>query len=328
MTPDTDRVLAAARNSLAAARDAISGLDASLGAPFLDAIERLGAIRGRIVVTGLGKSGLVAAKIAATLSSTGSPAVFLHTSDALHGDLGVVTPDDAVLALSKSGRSAELVQLLPLFKRIGVPIVAMVSDTASPMAQGADIVLPLGKVRDAGPEDLVPTASTTAMMALGDALAVALMHRRGFDASALAFVHAGGVVGRQAGTTVEQLMHAGEALPMVSDTATLREALVEILKKKLGVTTIAAADGRLAGILTDGDLKRIFLSEKGATALESPVADMMVRSPRAIAPAAPIAEAVRVMEDPARGFVTSLVVVDGASKAIGIIHLHDCLKPA
>jgi arabinose-5-phosphate isomerase len=325
---DRDRLLAAARESLAAARDALAGLDAALDERFFAAVERLGEVRGRVVVTGLGKSGLVAAKIAATLSSTGSPAVFLHTADALHGDLGVVTADDAVLALSKSGRSAELVQLLPLFKRIGVPVVAMVSDLASPLAQGADIVLPLGKVRDAGPEDLVPTASTTAMMALGDALAVTLMHRRGFDANALAFVHAGGVIGRQAGLTVEQLMHAGEALPAVSESASLREALVEILKRKLGVTTITGPDGRLAGILTDGDLKRIFLSEKGATALEAPVAGVMIRSPRTIAPTAPVAEAVRVMEDPARGFVTSLVVVDDRGNAIGIIHLHDCLKPA
>lgn len=328
MNDDRDALLAAARQVLDAGRDAITGLSEALDDRFLAAVELLAAVSGRVVVTGVGKSGLVGAKIAATLSSTGTPAFFLHTADALHGDLGVVTKDDVVLAFSKSGRTAELIQLLPLLQRIGVPVVALVADLESPLALSARVALPLGRVRDAGPEDLIPTASTTAAMALGDALAVALMQRRGFDARSLAFVHVGGVIGRQAGVSVAEIMHSGTALPVVTEAATLREALVEILEKKLGVTTVTGRDGRLAGILTDGDLKRIFLSEMGAAALDQPVSSFMSRTPRTIAPSAPVAEAVRVMEDPGRGLVTALVVVDGAGHATGVIHLHDCLAPA
>ncbi|MDZ4804554.1 MAG: KpsF/GutQ family sugar-phosphate isomerase [Candidatus Eisenbacteria bacterium] len=328
MSDDREALLAAARQVIEAGRDAIIGLSDALDERFLAAVELLDKARGRIVVTGIGKSGLVGAKIAATLSSTGTPALFLHTSDALHGDLGVVTKDDVVLAFSKSGRTAELTQLLPLLARLGVPVVALVADLDSPLARAARITLPLGRVRDAGPEDLIPTASTTAAMTLGDALAVALMHRRGFDARSLAFIHTGGLIGRQAGLTVAEIMHSGEALPAVPQTATLREALVEILGKKLGVTTVTGACGRLAGILTDGDLKRIFLSDMGAAALDQPVSLFMSNRPRTINREAPVAEAVRVMEDPAQGFVTSLVVIDDVDRAAGIVHLHDCLKPA
>ena len=328
MTDDRGELLLVARQVIEAGRDAIAGLADALDDRFLAAVDLLGEAKGRIVVTGIGKSGLVGAKIAATFSSTGSPALFLHTSDALHGDLGVVTKDDVVLALSKSGRTGELTQLLPLLARLGVPVVALVSDLESPLAVASRIVLPLGRVRDAGPEDLIPTASTTAAMALGDALAVALMRRRGFDARSLAFVHQGGLIGRQAGLVVGDIMHAGAALPAVPEGATLREALVEILGKRLGVTTVTGAGGRLAGILTDGDLKRIFLSETGAGALDQPVALFMSRTPRTIGPEALVAEAVRVMEDPSKGFVTALVVIDPADRAAGIVHLHDCLKPA
>lgn len=328
MTQDREALLEAARQVLDAGRDAINGLAEALDDRFLAAVELLAAARGRVVVTGIGKSGLVGKKIAATLSSTGTPAFFLHTADALHGDLGVVTADDVVLAFSKSGRTGELTQLLPLLLRMGVPIVALVADLDSPLAKSARVALPLGRVRDAGPEDLIPTASTTAAMALGDALAVAVMTRRGFDAKSLSFIHTGGVIGRQAGLSVADLMHSGEALPSVSETATLREALVEILEKKLGVTIIVGEGGRLAGILTDGDLKRIFLSDLGAAALDQPVAQFMSRTPRTIVSSAPVAEAVRVMEDPVRGRLTALVVVDAANRAAGVIHLHDCLAPS
>lgn len=321
------KTLEIARQVLAAEVEALNGLLAGLDERFATAVDALLASRGRVIVTGMGKSGLVGAKIAATFCSTGTPAFFLHPAEALHGDLGLVTKDDVVLAISRSGRTAELAQLLPLFQRLGTPIVALVSDEDSPLARAARVVIPLGRVKEAGPGDLVPTSSTTAAMALGDALAIALMHRRGFDEASLAFVHAGGVIGRQAGLAVRDLMHSGPALPVVAESATLREALLEIIRAKLGMTTVTGSDGRLAGILTDGDLKRILLSPSGEHALEQPVADMMIRNPRTIDADAPVAAAVRVMEDPARGLITSLVVIDSGGRAEGVIHLHDCLQP-
>ena len=323
-----DDSLETARDVLRAEAEALLGLLDALDDRFARAVELLLAVRGRVIVTGMGKSGLVAAKVAATLRSTGTPAFFLHPAEALHGDLGLVTREDVVLALSKSGRTAELAQLLPLFERLGVPIVAVVGDPDSPLGQAARVVLPLGRLREAGPAELVPTSSTTAAMALGDALAIALMKRRGFDAASLAFIHAGGVIGRQAGRSVGDLMHCGEALPAVSDAATLREALVEIMHKKLGMTTVTGGDGRLAGILTDGDLKRILLSPRGEDALNRPVSEFMTRRPRTIDAEASVASAVRIMEDPERGLITSLVVVDNQGVPAGVLHLHDCLKPA
>jgi arabinose-5-phosphate isomerase len=328
MTGDREVLLRLAREVIEAEAGAIANLVPLLDARFLEGVELLAAASGRVIVTGMGKSGLIGAKLAATFCSTGTPAFFLHTADALHGDLGLVTVDDVVIALSKSGRTAELSQLLPLFERLKVPIVAMTADPDSPLARAARVVLPLPSLREAGPEELIPTASTAAMMALGDALAVALMHRRGFDAAALSFVHAGGVIGRQAGVTVGDLMHGGDGLPRVADSVTLREALVEILGKKLGMTTVIAANGRLAGVVTDGDLKRIFLSERGATALDAPVTDFMSHAPRTIEPGASIARAVQRMEDPGRGLITSLVVIDDDDRPIGVLHLHDCLRPA
>jgi arabinose-5-phosphate isomerase len=323
-----DDSLETARDVLRAGADALRSLLDTLDDRFTRAVDLLLAARGRVIVTGMGKSGLVAAKVAATFCSTGTPAFFLHPAEALHGDLGLVTREDVVLALSKSGRTAELAQLLPMFERLGVPIVAVVGDAQSPLGRAARVVLPLGPLREAGPAELVPTSSTTATMALGDALAVALMKRRGFDAESLAFIHAGGVIGRQAGRTAADLMHSGQALPAVSDSATLREALVEVMNKKLGMTTVTGADGRLAGILTDGDLKRILLSPRGADALDRPVSEFMTPRPRTIDADASVASAVRIMEDPARGLITSLVVVDGRGVPTGVLHLHDCLRPA
>jgi arabinose-5-phosphate isomerase len=321
-------VLDIARELLAAEADAVRGLVDLVDERFVAAVELLLAAPGRVIVTGMGKSGLVGAKMAATFCSTGTPAFFLHPGEALHGDLGLVTREDAVVAVSRSGRTTELAQLLPLLERLGTPIVALVSDTNSPLARAARIVLPLGRFREAGPGDLVPTSSTTAAMALGDALAVAVMHRRGFDAESLAFVHAGGVIGRQAALHVADLMHRGPDLPVVDETVTLREALVEIFHKRLGMTTLVDAQGLLAGVLTDGDLKRILLSPEGEGALARPVSRFMTRTPRTIDPGAAVAAAVRLMEDPERGPITSLVVIGGDRKPLGVIHLHDCLRPA
>jgi arabinose-5-phosphate isomerase len=314
-----------AREVLRRESEALAGLADSLGESFTRTVELLEASAGRVIVTGVGKSGLVGGKIAATLVSTGTSAFFLHPTEAIHGDLGVVTSGDVVLALSKSGRSVELLQLMPHFQRLGPPVVAVVGDAASPLAREANLVLDVGPLEEACSLDLVPTTSTTAFMALGDALAVTLFRRRGLRPEDFAFVHPGGVIGRQVSRRVRDLMHEGEALPRVRVGATVREALVEIVEKGLGVTTVVEEDGSLAGILTDGDLKRMLLRNQAATLLEEPVGRFMTRAPRTIEPEKLVATAVRRMEKRAPGAVTCLVVIDGDA-VVGVIHLHDCLQ--
>ena len=296
-----------------------------LGDSFREAVELLESTSGRIILVGVGKSGLIAAKIAATLTSVGSPAFFLHPTDALHGDLGIVNTADVVLAFSKSGRSAELLQLMPFFQRIGVRVVSVVGSAGSPLAQESTVVLELGPIEEACSMDLVPTSSTTAALAVGDAIAVALFRRRGLQPEDFAFVHPGGVVGRLATRRVRSVMKSGDALPTLHENASLRDALTVIVAKGLGMTTLVDAAGMLSGVLTDGDLKRIFLGPDGERALEQPVSRFMSRTPRTIDPEATVAAAVREMETPRPGPVTSLVVVEG-SKPLGILHLHDCLR--
>jgi arabinose-5-phosphate isomerase len=317
--------LAIAREVLEREAAAIRAVSSRLGDSFPRAVELLERARGRVIVTGVGKSGLVGAKIAATLTSTGCPASFLHPTEALHGDLGIVGPADAVLVLSKSGRSAELLHLLPFLKRLGVPVIAVVESADSPVGREATVALELGRVEEACSLDLVPTASTTAALAVGDALAVTLLRRRGLTPEDFAYVHPGGLVGRTAARRVRDLMHGGDALPAVAETATLREALVEIVEKGLGITTLHDRRGCLAGVLTDGDLKRILLGPEGERPLTAPVNTFMSRTPRTVGPEVMVAQAVRLMEERSPGPVTSLVVVEGA-RAVGILHLHDCLR--
>jgi arabinose-5-phosphate isomerase len=241
----------------------------------------------------------------------------------VHGDLGVVSGKDAALLLSKSGETAELVALLPALRRCGVPTVAMTGNPGSSLARSADHVIDLGWPREACPEDLVPTSTTTAALALGDALAVVLLRLRGFTRQDFVFLHPGGVLGQSALLRVSDLMHRGEALPCVAETASLHEALLEILHKRLGMTTVVDASDRLAGVLTDGDLKRILLG--GAFDMTQPVAAFMTRTPRVIEPDALVAHAVRCMEENEGGAITSLVVTGDRGEPIGVIHLHDCL---
>lgn len=331
-TPEPDAANAGSGDALAIGREvlareaaALEAVRNRLGASFAEAVALLEAATGRIIVTGVGKSGLVGSKIAATLTSVGSPAFFLHPTEALHGDLGIVGPHDVGIAISKSGRSTELLQLVPFFKRVGMPLVAVVETADSPLGREADVVVELGRIEEACSLDLVPTASTTATLAVGDALAVALLRRRGLTAEDLAFVHPGGLIGRQAARRVGEVMQGGRTLPVLSDTASLREALVEIVDKGLGMTCLVDGDGNLSGVLTDGDLKRILLGPDGDRALAAPVNTFMTRHPRTIDAGALVATAVREMEARRPGPVTSLVVVE-ATKPIGIVHLHDCLR--
>jgi arabinose-5-phosphate isomerase len=317
--------LAIAREVLDREAAALAAVRDRLGPTFVRAVTLLEAVAGRIIVTGVGKSGLIGSKIAATLTSVGSPAFFLHPTEALHGDLGIVGPHDVGIAISKSGRSTELLQLVPYFKRVGMGLIAVVETADSPLGHEADVVIELGRIEEACSLDLVPTSSTTATLAVGDALAVALLRRRGLTAEDLAFVHPGGLIGRQAARRVGDAMKGGKTLPVLSETATLREALLEIVDKGLGMTCLVDASGDLSGVLTDGDLKRILLGPGGDHPLHGEVTRFMTRNPRTIGAEALVATAVREMEAPRPGPVTSLVVVNG-TKPIGIVHLHDCLR--
>lgn len=324
---DSARVSEWGREVLEAEGRAILSLKDRIGKEFERAVQLLLEVQGQVLTSGVGKSGLVAKKIAATLTSTGTPATFVHPVDAIHGDLGIVTEKDAAIVLSKSGETPELLGILPAFRRGGVPILAITGQPDSTLARGSDCVLDLGRLREACPEDLVPTTSTTTMLALGDALAIVLLRMKGFTREDFAFLHPGGVLGRTAMLRVSELMHRGPLLPRVSESATLHEALVEILNKRLGMTTVVDPAGLLRGILADGDLKRILLA-KGSADLNRPVSEFMTTHPRTIEEDALIAQAVRRMEDNEGGAITSLVVVDGRGAPLGVIHLHDCLSAA
>ncbi len=303
---------------------AVAGLEVRLGPEFLAAVECLHGCRGKVVVSGVGKSGLLAHKLAATLTSTGTPAVFLHPADALHGDAGLFAPGDVALFLSKSGASDELLALLPYLERHGIPLVSIVATPGSALGRKSGACLVTGPVREVCPMDLTPTTSITVAQVMGDCLAVALLERRGFKAEDFRFLHPGGVIGRSAARRVEELMHEGAALPRVGEGTPLREVMLEIMDKRLGVTTVVDSAGRLVGVITDGDFKRILLKHSDPWALTA--REVMGREPSTIAREALVAAAVRQMEERPAGPITALVVVDGAGLPVGVLHLHDCLR--
>jgi arabinose-5-phosphate isomerase len=306
-----------ARRVLEIEAKAIADLAARLDGAFDRAAELLLGCQGRVVVTGMGKSGIVAQKIAATLSSTGTPSFFMHPAEALHGDLGMLVRGDVVIAVSNSGETEEIVRLLELIRRLGATIVGMSGDPGSTLARFADVHLHVGVDREACPLDLVPTASTTAALALGDALAVAVYARRGFSAQDFARVHPGGRLGRRL-LQVGQIMHSGEGVPRVRSGASMAEAVAEMSGKRLGMTCVVDGRGRLMGVLTDGDLRRRVLRVERP--LEGRVDDAMSASPVTIGPSALAAEALRAMEDRR---ITSLPVVDEEGVLQGVIQIHD-----
>lgn len=303
---------------------AVAALESRLGASFTKAVELLAACRGKLVVSGVGKSGLIGQKIAATLTSTGTPAVFLHPTDAMHGDAGLFAKGDAALFLSKSGASTELLALLPYLERLGIPLVSVVVQPGSPLATKSAAAIVLGPVAEACPMDLTPTTSITLTQVVGDCIAVALMQHRGFKPEDFRYLHPGGVIGRAASRPVSELMHGGQALPSVAGDTKLRDVMLEIMDKRLGITTVLDADGTLAGVVSDGDFKRILLKTPDPWGLTA--ADVMARTPTTIAPDELVATAVRMMEDRPQGPITAVVVVDEKKRALGILHLHDCLR--
>ncbi len=316
--------LALAREVVRTEAGAVAALESRLGDSFTKAVELLAACRGKLVVSGVGKSGLIGQKIAATLTSTGTPAVFLHPTDAMHGDAGLFAKGDAALFLSKSGASTELLALLPYLERLGIPLVSIVVQPGSPLAQKSAAAIVLGPVAEACPMDLTPTTSITLTQVVSDCIAIALMTHRGFKPEDFRYLHPGGVIGRAASRPVSELMHGGNGLPSVSEDTKLRDVMLEIMDKRLGITTVLAQDGTLAGVVSDGDFKRILLKTPDPWGLTA--ADVMARSPTTIGPDELVATAVRMMEDRPQGPITALVVVDGKKRALGILHLHDCLR--
>ena len=307
-----------ARQVLEIEAEAIRGLLDQLGPGFDRAIETMQASRGRIACTGMGKSGHVMKKIAATLASTGTPALFVHPAEAIHGDLGMIVPGDVVLAASFSGATSELLEMVEPLRAKGVPLIAITGQPGSPLAAAADVHLPAVIDQEACPLNLAPTASTTATLALGDALAMALLEARGFTPDDFAVLHPGGQLGRRL-SRVEQVMHRGDAVPSIESTAPLSEGIYEMSRKGLGITGVVDESGRLAGVISDGDLRRL-LQTGDSGLLERPAAECMKHGPKTIGASERVGTALRRMEDHR---ITSLFVCDDEQRPIGVVHIHD-----
>ncbi|ALX10779.1 arabinose-5-phosphate isomerase [Burkholderia cepacia JBK9] len=313
-----DRALALARDVLDIEADAVRALRDQLDGGFVQAVALLLGCRGRVVVSGIGKSGHIARKIAATLASTGTPAFFVHPAEASHGDLGMVTSDDVFIGISYSGESEELVAILPLVKRIGAKLIAITGRAESSLGTLADVNLNAAVSKEACPLNLAPTASTTAALALGDALAVAVLDARGFGSEDFARSHPGGALGRRLLTYVRDVMRSGDDVPSIGLDATLSDALFQITAKRLGMTAVVDADGKVAGIFTDGDLRRVLARDGDFRAL--PITEVMTRDPRTIAPDHLAVEAVELME---RHRINQMLVVDADGALIGALNMHD-----
>jgi arabinose-5-phosphate isomerase len=305
--------------------EAIAALVDRIDESFEQAVELILKCKGRVVVTGMGKSGLIGKKIAATLASTGTPALFLHPAEGIHGDLGMVTRGDTVIALSNSGETEELSKMLPSLKRLGIRIISLTGNPGSTLAKNSDVVINVGVKEEACPLGLTPTASTTAALAMGDALAVALLDKRGFREEDFACFHPGGSLGKKLLLRVGDLMHIGNDVPIVTEATLIKDAIYEISSKKMGVTAVVSAGGKLTGVISDGDLRRwMEKTEKtGENLLAKKAEEIMTRHPKVANKDSLAAEAVAIME---KHSITCLIVTDAAAKPEGVIHLHDLLK--
>jgi len=301
---------------------AVADLAGRIGSDFLHACRFMYDCEGRIVVLGMGKSGHIGEKIAATLASTGSPAFFVHPGEASHGDMGMITGSDVVLALSNSGETIEILTILPLIKRMGVPLIALTGKVDSSLANAADAHLDVSVEKEACPLGLAPTSSTTAALVMGDALAVSLLEQRGFTADDFALSHPGGSLGRRLLLHVEDIMHGDDKIPCVTDTASLAEALLEMTQKGLGMTGIVDADGKLAGIFTDGDLRRV-LDHGEVNVHQIRIAGVMTRECKTVLPRQLAVETLSLME---QYKINSLMVVDEQQRPVGALNMHDLLR--
>lgn len=316
-------ILAEAKRVIRVEAEALLNLEASINGAFEQAVKLILGASGRVVVTGMGKSGLIGQKIASTMASTGTPAFFLHPAEGIHGDLGMIMKGDVVLAISNSGETEEVARILPIIKRLGAPLIAMAGNPASTLAKAGDIFLDISVKEEACPLGLAPTASTTVTLAMGDAIAVALLVERGFKAEDFAMFHPGGALGKRLLLRVEDVMHAGDALPLVASETLMREALFTITSKKLGITGVTSDDGALIGVITDGDLRRAL--GNGLDIINLPASALMKGKPKRINKSELAARALQQMEQYS---ITSLFVFDDdqAAAPVGIVHLHDLLK--
>ncbi len=305
--------------------DAVARLIDRLDNGFMTAVDMILNCTGRVVVTGMGKSGHIGNKIAATLASTGTPALFLHPAEGIHGDLGMVTRGDIVIAISNSGETEELTRMLPSLKRIGIKIIALSGNRESTLSKNSDVMIDVGVAEEACPLGLAPTASTTATLAMGDAIAVVLLDKRGFREEDFACYHPGGALGKRLLLRVRDVMHTGDAVPRVVENTLIKDAIYEISSKKMGITSVVDAQGKLMGLISDGDLRRWMerTEKSGENLLSKEAHEIMTRKPKVIQRDALAAEAVSIME---ANSITCLLIVDQEHKPEGVIHLHDLLK--
>jgi len=323
-------VLGTARRVIRIEAEEVARLEERLGQDFMEAVSLIVACierGGKVIVTGLGKSGLIAKKVASTMNSTGTTAFFMHPVDAAHGDLGMVGARDVVIAISKSGTTDELAVLLPTFKRLGTKMIAITGNLSSDLALECDLVLDAGVRQEACPFGLAPTASSSCALAMGDALAISVFVARGLRPEDFAFHHPGGALGKRLLLKVADIMHTGTSVPLVREDSTMRDALVEIIEKRLGVTGVVDNQGRLTGIITDGDIKRILMGNPEVQDVrEVKVGSVMTRNPRTIGKEALVAGAMQKMEGDPKRLITCLMIVDSEARPVGIIHMHDCLR--
>jgi arabinose-5-phosphate isomerase len=314
-------ILDKAREVIRLEAEAVAALENRIDANFERAIELLFNCKGRVIVSGIGKSGIIAQKIAATLSSTGTAAIFLHAAEAAHGDLGMVMPGDVVICISKSGSTEEFYTLVPVLKRLETPIIAMTGNHHSPLAERADITLDISVDKEACPHDLAPTASTTAALAMGDALAVALVEKRHFSREDFALRHPAGALGRKLLLRIDDVMYANDKIATVDENATIDEVIFEISRKRFGGTCVLAADGKLAGIITDGDLRRLLTNRRAIDGLVA--RDIMTREPKTVHLGTLASQVLEIMEE---HDIMQMVIVDAEHRPKGMAHLHDFLK--
>lgn len=300
---------------------AIASLVDRINENFIRAVELIHNCKGRVVVTGMGKSGIIGKKIASTMASLGTPALFLHSAEGVHGDLGMVTRGDVVISISNSGETEEILKLIPIIKRFNIKLIAITGNINSTLAKRSDVVLDVSVDEEACPWNIVPTASTAASLAMGDALAIVLLDKKGFKKNDFALLHPGGSLGRSLLLTVNDLMHQGDAIPVVRESSMLKDVIYEISSKRLGVTTVVNTDGVLKGIVTDGDLRRLL--EKRRDIFEITASEIMSKNPKTIDKDELAAKALQIMEQYS---ITSLLIVDGKNSPTGIVHLHDLLK--
>jgi arabinose-5-phosphate isomerase len=314
-------IIKTGRNVVKIEAEAISNLEESINKEFVKAVDTILASKGRVVLTGMGKSGLIARKIVATLNSTGTAAIYLHPTDALHGDLGMVRKEDVVIIISKSGVTDEISKLLPMLKRLGVKLIAMSGNPDSSLVKESDIFLNLFVKEEACPYDLAPTASTTATLVMGDALSVALLQKRGFTEEDFALLHPGGSLGKRLSLRIDEIMTKGDGVPVIKEDASIKDIIFEMTSKRLGTTCVVNNEGKLTGVITDGDLRRLL--EKTMDVKNLVATDIMSKNPKVIDKDRLASFALQTMESHK---ITSLIVADRDKKPIGIIHLHDLVN--